>query len=352
MEKEYNPAIVKTDDQKHVEAVNIVFLILLILPQILIILGVDKLLGNTVTARLLFSQAIYILPVLCYLIFVRRSVAPCRFKRIRISNILLCVLMYICLMPVLTLLNTISYLYSATTFSNLIFQVSSEIPYPVAAIVVALIPAFCEELTYRGVFYNTYRKVNPLAAIFLSGALFGLLHGNLNQITYAVALGIIFSLIVEATDSIFSSMIVHCLVNLFSTTMVYVLPRLFEFLNSLLEEAKAAGDTQTIDMIMGIVGSEELSIDSVISATPEMFSKQQVLVSIMGSLFPAAIGGFLAFMLFRFISKRCGRWEYICDIFRKPEKSGKIFTIPLIIAFVLMIALIVMNELAARGIIG
>ena len=339
------------DDQKHVNAVNIVFLILVTLPQILILLGLGKLI-NTNTSNLLVSQALYVIPVLCYLIFVRKSAEPCRFKKIRISNILLCLLFYICMMPVLVLLNTISLLYSSNAISNVMVDLSSEIPYPVAILVVAVIPAFCEELTYRGVFYNTYRKVNPPAAIFLSGALFGLLHGNLNQISYAIAMGIVFAMIVEATDSIFSSMVVHCLVNSFSTTLIYVLPKALEYFKSLLQEAIEAGDTQTKDLVISIIGSEDITMESIFANSAAGASTANVLSSIRGSLFPAAIGGFLAFMLLRCIARRCGRWEHFCNIFRKPEKRGKLLTTPLIVAFVIMVGLIVLNELSIRGIIN
>ena len=339
------------NDQKYVNAVNIVFLILVTLPQILMLLGLGKLI-KTNTSNLLVSQVLYVIPVLCYLFFIRKSAEPCRFKKIRISNILLCLLFYICMMPVLVLLNTISLLYSQNAISNVMVDVSSEIPYSVALLVVAVIPAFCEELTYRGVLYNTYRKVNPLAAIFLSGALFGLLHGNLNQISYAIAMGVVFAMIVEATDSIFSSMVVHLLVNSFSTTLIYVLPKLLEYFKALLQEAIEAGDTQTKDLVISIIGSEDITMESIFANSAAGVSTANVLSSIRGSLFPAAIGGFLAFMLLRCIARRCGRWEHICNIFKKPEKKGKVLTTPLIIAFVIMAGLIVLNELSIRGIIN
>ncbi|MCR5321891.1 MAG: CPBP family intramembrane metalloprotease [Lachnospiraceae bacterium] len=336
---------------KDVKAVNIVFLAIVLLPQILIELGVGNLIEANYTANLIFSQAVYVAPVLVYLFFFKKSAKPCRFKKIKISDILLCLLMYICMYPVLLLLNAVSMLYSVNRIGNVVMSISSEIPLAVGILVVALIPAFCEELTYRGVFYNTYRETNPLAAIFLSGALFGLLHGNLNQITYAVVLGCFFALVVEATDSIFSSMFVHGLVNSFSTLLIYLLPKAIQYVKDLLEEAKAAGDTQTIDMLTGMIGSEDLSLESSYEAASAM-SADQVMSLIMAYLFPAAIGGFLAFMLFRFVAKRNGRWEYICDIFKHPRKNGKLFTWPLVVDLILLAGLIVLNELSLRGILN
>ncbi len=335
--------------QRDVKAVNIVFLIMVVLPQILVELGVSKLLRGSYTALLIFSQAVYIVPVLVWLIFFKRSAEPCRFKKIRISNIFLCLVIYICMIPLLGLLNAISMLYSTNEIGGVIGGLSEQIPYPLALIVVAIVPAFCEELTYRGVFLSTYRKINPLLAVIMSGALFGILHGNLNQITYAVVLGIVFSLIVEATDSIFSSMIVHCMINAFSTTMVYLIPKLLNYLKELFEEASAAGDSQTMDMVRQIMGSEDASLDSILSESSNLTGRV-VLSTVMVYLLPAAVGCFLAFMLLRFIARRNGRWEHLCGIFKNHEKKGKIFTWALIAALAILVFIIVMNELAARGV--
>ncbi len=340
----------ESNKQKEISAVNIVYLAIVVLPRLLIELGVGELLVVNYTANLIFSQVVYFLPILVYLLFVKKSAEPCRFKKIRISDFFLCLLIYICLYPVLLLLNTISLLYSENSIGDVVMNVSNEIPFSVGIFVIALIPAFCEELSYRGVFYNTYRQVNPLAAVFMSGIMFGLLHGNLNQITYTVILGCVFALIVEATDSIFSSMLVHGLVNSISTVLVYLLPKAIEYFNSLLEEAKAAGDTQTVDMMTNLVGPDGTSVESAFESAANMSAGNTVSM-ISGYMFPAAIGGFLAFMLFRFVARRTGRWEHICDIFKNPRKNGKIFTWPLTVALGLLVAMIVLNELISRGIL-
>ncbi len=344
-------SIENTDDtrRRDVNRVNVLFLILVVLPELLGLLGVGKIITNN-TARIIFSQAVYVVPVVAYLIFFKKSAEPCRFNKIRISNLLLCLLLYICFLPVLTLLNAISLLYSSNRIGQVITGISYEIPYWLGLVTIAIIPAFCEELTYRGVFLNTYRKVNPLGAILLSGALFGLLHGNLNQITYAVALGIAFALVVEATDSIFSTMLIHCLVNSFSTTLIYLVPKMVEYLTGLLREARAAGDTQTVDLLTALIGSEDVTAETIFGAT-QNYTTVDVLATIRMYLIPALIGGTLAFFLFRFIARRCGRWDHICDIFKNPKKNGKLFTWPLIAAIAILVVMIILDELVSRGII-
>ena len=95
---------------------------------------------------------------------------------------------------------------------------------------------------------------------------------------------------------------------------------------------------------------DDLSLDAVFGEAVSL-SKSQILMTISTYLFPAAIGGFLAFMLFRFLARRNGRWELVCDIFKNPRKNGKIITAPLAVALVLLVATLVLNELVTRGII-
>ena len=55
-------------------------------------------------------------------------------------------------------------------------------------LVMAVLPAVSEEFLFRGILYNTYRKTSPILGVFLSALFFALLHGNFNQIPYALFL--------------------------------------------------------------------------------------------------------------------------------------------------------------------
>ncbi|MCR5686157.1 MAG: CPBP family intramembrane metalloprotease [Lachnospiraceae bacterium] len=336
--------------QKDVKAVNITFLILATVPELLGLTGLLSFISSY-GARLLISQILFVLPVVVYLICFKKSAAICRFKKIKISNLLLCFLFYICVFPVMMFLSTVSLLYSKNAISGMVLGITDELPLAAGLLIVAIIPAFCEEMTYRGVFYNTYREVNPLGAIFMSGILFGLLHANLNQISYAIALGIVFALLVEATDSIFASMIVHGLINSFSTVLIYLIPKAVNYLQQLIEEAEAAGDTMTLEMLRNLTGTDNLTVESFMG-NGQNLSTVEVLYSIAGALIPASVGGALAFFLFRLIAKRCGRWEHVKGIFTNNHKQGKLITAPLIIAILFLVVVTFLNELVIRGIIG
>ena len=55
----------------------------------------------------------------------------------------------------------------------------------------AATPAIVEELAYRGFILGNYRYGGRLAAIIISGIMFGVMHMNFNQMAYAMILGIL-----------------------------------------------------------------------------------------------------------------------------------------------------------------
>ena len=311
--------------QKTIKGVNLLFLALVLIEivfqivvGILAAFGIDIFMGK-VTLQLIFSQLVFALPAIIYFVFTHRDLkkgfAFLRYKKIRFSNILLCILIYICLSPVLNFFNALSMLYSTNVISAVMFDVTDEVPFLVGLLVIAVIPAFLEEFTYRGVFYNTYRLGAGFGAALLSGLLFGLVHGNLNQFTYAFVLGVIFALIVEATDSLWSTMIVHALVNAVSVVTIYGLPAALEWMQNLYDTAKAENDVNTMNLLESIMGTNDFSIDAVMGTGASALSTADVLGLVMHYAVPAAVGGVLVFILLRFIAKRCGRWEIMCAMF-------------------------------------
>ena len=83
----------------------------------------------------------------------------------------------------------------------------------------SLIPAFAEELAFRGVFMNVMRKYGDAFAIISSSLIFGAMHGNTTQIIFAFTLGLIFAYIDCKANSIIPSVIVHFLNNFYAVVM-------------------------------------------------------------------------------------------------------------------------------------
>lgn len=75
---------------------------------------------------------------------------------------------------------------------------------------IALIPAVFEEMLFRGFFYAGFKRARGTrCAILLTAVLFGLFHMNLQQIAYAVALGLFIAVIRELTGSMWPGMLFH-----------------------------------------------------------------------------------------------------------------------------------------------
>lgn len=92
-------------------------------------------------------------------------------------------------------------------------------------IVVALIPAFCEEMLFRGFLLGSFRgesEKSKIWAIILVGVLFGIMHLNFIRIVPTAMLGILFAYCALKTESIWVSVFMHFLNNGFSVCVMYL----------------------------------------------------------------------------------------------------------------------------------
>lgn len=83
-----------------------------------------------------------------------------------------------------------------------------------AFITVGIIGPIVEEIIFRGAILNELnRKYNITIAIIVQALLFGLIHMNLIQSTYAFVIGLLLGLLVAATKSIWPGIVGHILMN-------------------------------------------------------------------------------------------------------------------------------------------
>jgi hypothetical protein len=198
-----------------IKEVNRVFLITVIVTLVFsIVFAAIPQIGENQLLSLLCSQLIYAVPMLLYLIRMRENPAKAlRIHRISPVTILLLVLFAYMVTPLLSLLNLASMLFASNIISSSIGGITTSYPLWVSIVAIGLVPAVLEECVYRGVFFNEYRKQNPRVGVLVSGLLFGLMHMNFNQFMYAFVMGVIFALLVEATNSLGASILVHFTIN-------------------------------------------------------------------------------------------------------------------------------------------
>lgn len=83
----------------------------------------------------------------------------------------------------------------------------------------ALVPAFCEELFFRGRILANLIPYGKTGAVIISAILFALMHQNPYQILYTAAAGIMLGMIYIKTGSIWLGTVIHFLNNAYSVTL-------------------------------------------------------------------------------------------------------------------------------------
>lgn len=347
----------------NIKSINIVYLITVLIAVVVPFLPLNFLAERPVAA-VIFSQVILAFPAVVYMVVRRLSYAETvRFKKMKIADMLLTLLFGILVQPVITLISALSMVFAKNVTGASVYEIADRVPFFVCLLLVAVMPAVMEETVYRGVFYNEYGKINPLKAALLSGLMFGIMHGNINQFCYAAAMGIIFAFLVEATGSILSTMLVHFWTNAASVIMFYIYPKLYEVAKNYYNMYKEYGNTTMAAMMEETFGDMTLPATEWTRQLMESAANLQLTVPQVLTLYApqAVIMGVLASFVYKKLATRSGNWERICASFKRqqevaeeeaPEGDGaeknRMVTIPWIIATLLGIAYMIVFEILVR----
>jgi uncharacterized protein len=139
---------------------------------------------------------------------------------------------------VLTVLITLTLLPSAYLISELfislfdipekvmslgeeLFQSNSLTEYIIMIFVVAVTPAICEEILFRGYFQRTLERAMGIKSVFITGIIFGLFHMQPLGLLVLALLGILFSFFYYRSKSILPPMASHFINNFIAVTILY-----------------------------------------------------------------------------------------------------------------------------------
>ena len=250
---------------------------------------------------ILVTQGSIVVPAIIYIVFFMKEnpLRFIRFKKFNIVSALLVWVMMFTLIPVMAVLNAISMLFATNTVGAAIDNITGGNVW-IGLALVALLPAFVEEITFRGAIYHSLRGARPVRAIILSGFMFGAMHMNFNQFVYAAALGIIMAFLLEATGSILATILLHFSLNANSVILSTLLPKLMKLVEGY--SSQSAGQ---------------------ITADVNSYTTAQMLSTILILLPFAVVGAALAFVLYILIAKLNQRWGYIKFLFAKSTKSQR-----------------------------
>ncbi len=95
-------------------------------------------------------------------------------------------------------------------------------------LVVAVLPAFCEETLFRGIILDCVKDIGTVAACLLGGLLFSIFHQNPLQTIYQFICGACFTLLAIRADSVFPTIVIH-----FINNAVIIFNERFGFLNAM-----------------------------------------------------------------------------------------------------------------------
>lgn len=102
------------------------------------------------------------------------------------------------------------------------YELNSWPKYLISLISLAVVPAICEELLFRGVVVNGLKERGTAFAIIMSSVMFSLFHFSLAQLIYPVCFGIILAIVYLRTNNILFPMLLHFANNALSLTIQFV----------------------------------------------------------------------------------------------------------------------------------
>lgn len=112
-----------------------------------------------------------------------------------------------------------------------------------------IVPAFVEEFACRGIILGVLRKFGDGFAIIASSILFGLMHGNFEQMPFAFMVGLILGFITVKSGSLWIAMFVHGFNNFSSVVLSYALPTFTVQIQNLIYICLTA-----VYLLLGILG--------------------------------------------------------------------------------------------------
>lgn len=171
--------------------------------------------NSIVLSNLLVEVAIFI-PILIPVLISREKITDfIELHKIKPGSVLMIGLYTFLTMPFLTLFNTISQFWVENEVVSMIdsYQIANMPFLPLWFSLGVIAPVF-EEMICRGAVYHSYRRSgSAFKAMILSAVVFACLHLNFNQAAYALVMGVLAVLLVEATGSLWASIIYHGLIN-------------------------------------------------------------------------------------------------------------------------------------------
>lgn len=291
-----------------------------ILLYIVVIVAVPELFPE-VTGNLVLSNAlcemVILVPGLLFVLFSEKQPTEfLGFHKLKISTVLAIIPFTMLTSPFVTLINLVSQFFVENEVAGMVegFQIT-QMPFWQVFLTIAVFGPFCEELACRGVYYCSFKKGGgAFKAMLLSSLVFALVHMNINQASYAFAVGVLAVLLAEATGSLWSAFLYHALINGSQVVIMFAMTKIDPQVYS-----QAASEAVTIEMLVYMVAVY---------------------------LLLAAICLPIAWALLVWLSGHEGRRGVLKSLWDERKKKDKVLSAPLIIALILCVLVMAWSMIA------
>ena len=185
--------------------------------------------GDTILSIIVQTGVMFALPLILYCLFMKvkakQVFKSCNFEKLGFNAILISIVLGV----LCFLINiAVSSLFSGIlTFTGYRYPASSgEMDYStwhffLEIVMVAMLPAICEEFVHRGILLQGIKHAGFKKAIVISSLMFGLIHFNIQQFFYAFIIGLILGFVSVVAKNIYPAIIIHFVNNAVSIYLDY-----------------------------------------------------------------------------------------------------------------------------------
>jgi len=198
----------------------------------------------------IFQQIIrFLVPLALWLAFFKEKVNQhLPHMRLGTINIIYIIGLSLLLQPAMNVISGLTTIFFPNDMSEFVLEQMNQ-PYLLLILAIAVTPAICEEVIFRGYIQSTYKNKPLITMMLINGLFFGIMHLNPHQFLYAFIMGIIFAYMVHATRSIRAGIISHFIINASQITLPWVLLRFAGLVEDASEEFGIVNNIEPVDSI-------------------------------------------------------------------------------------------------------
>lgn len=227
----------------------------------------------------------YLISMPVMILLIKRVPAVALEKRsMKVWQFLLAVVMSFCITYCSniagTIVTVIIGMFKGGAVNNVMMNLTSSLGIPTMLVYMVICAPIMEELVFRKLIVDRTVRYGQGPAILISGLMFGLFHGNLNQFAYAFTLGMFLAFLYAKTGKIQYTIGIHMCLNFMGGIVATLVMRAMNFEGYM--EAVASG-------------SEEAMLEVMMASLPGW-------IGIMGLVFfmgMCIIAGIVLFIVFR-----------------------------------------------------